>query len=242
MKRPVPLLVNLPEPVTCVQGYPEPDNTVPNRYLKIQINKRRVFGANPVWSDGTQHKGVMMTILAQGTVWKVTRSFVCTANCFYLYLVRISSRNKMKHTLIFLYGLALYLRMVERQWEGSFCGEPLALRHSSFWLISHTHRPGSSRSGPLEIRGLWYFSRLWWQKKRHSFIRWYMVLHPVIHGASPNFNSTFLISSQKFSSVEVKFLWHEGMLISLTRKQKGQYKYNVTLRRIGATILAVEKQ
>jgi hypothetical protein len=68
MKRPVPLLVNLPKPVTCVQGYPEPGNTVPNRYLKIQINKRRVFGGRPAWSDGTQHKEVIMTILAQGTV------------------------------------------------------------------------------------------------------------------------------------------------------------------------------
>jgi hypothetical protein len=68
MKSSVPLLVNLPEPVTCVQGYSEPDNTVPNRSLKIQINKRRVFGASSVRSDGTQNKEVMMIILAQGTV------------------------------------------------------------------------------------------------------------------------------------------------------------------------------
>jgi hypothetical protein len=68
MKLPVPLLVNFSEPVTCMQGYPEPVNTVPSRYLIIQINNRRVCGANPVWSDGTQHKEVMMTILAQGAV------------------------------------------------------------------------------------------------------------------------------------------------------------------------------
>jgi len=68
MKLPVPLLVNLPEPVRCVQRYPEPGSAVPSRYLKIQINNIRVFGARPVWSDGTQHKEVMMTILAQGAV------------------------------------------------------------------------------------------------------------------------------------------------------------------------------
>jgi hypothetical protein len=68
MKRPVPFLVNLPEPVTCMQEYPEPDNTVPSRHLIIQINNRRVSGASSAWSDGTQHKEVMMTILAQGAV------------------------------------------------------------------------------------------------------------------------------------------------------------------------------
>jgi len=68
MKRPVPLLINLPELVRCVQGYPEPGSTGPSRYLKIQINNTRVCGARPVWSDGTQHKEVMMAILAQGAV------------------------------------------------------------------------------------------------------------------------------------------------------------------------------
>jgi hypothetical protein len=68
MKRPIPLLVNLPEPVRYMQGYPEPNSTVPSRYLKIQLNNIRVSGARPAWSDGTQHKEVMMTILAQGAV------------------------------------------------------------------------------------------------------------------------------------------------------------------------------
>ena len=68
MKRPVPFLVNLPEPVTYMWGYPEPDSTVPSRYLIIQINNRRVSGASPAWSGGTQRKEVMMTIVAQGAV------------------------------------------------------------------------------------------------------------------------------------------------------------------------------
>jgi hypothetical protein len=51
-----------------VQGYPEPDSTVSSRYLKIQINKIRVSGATPAWSDGTQYKEVIIAILAQGAV------------------------------------------------------------------------------------------------------------------------------------------------------------------------------
>jgi uncharacterized membrane protein YciS (DUF1049 family) len=78
-------------------------------------------------------------------------------------------------------------------------------------------------------------------------------LHPVIHGDIRDQSIQFpyrVIQTQHYLSYFLTkificggpFHWHAGMFISLTKKQKGQCNYNGTLRRIRATILAVEKQ